>query len=296
MASFGSSVDPSWKLPARTKIVEHRAYLALLLPCKRPANPETGGDMRELLAAGVAFCFLAVLELPAAGAADIKVLSDGPLRSVLTAIVDRFQRQTEHRVHLSFAAGPALKARVAGGEVAEILITPAAEAEDLTKQGKLNAGGQIAIARVGIGLAIREGVPVPEIGTLESLKETLLRADSLVFTNLASGTHFVKVAERLGITDDVKSKSTQLSNGAAVFDEVLKRNGRDIGIGSIIQIMDYGSKGLRLVGPLPSEVQFPTVFMAAIMTNAKAAEAAKEFIRYLRSPESQALFTAAGAS
>jgi ABC-type Fe3+ transport system substrate-binding protein len=36
--------------------------------------------------------------------------------------------------------------------------------------------------------------------------------------------------------------------------------------------------------------------MAAIMTNAKAAEAAKEFIRYLRSPESQALFTAAGAS
>jgi molybdate transport system substrate-binding protein len=255
-----------------------------------------GGTMRKLLAAAVAFCFLAILEVPDAGAADIKVLSDGPLRSALTSIVERFQRQTEHRVHLSFGTGPALKTRVAGGELADILITPAAEAEELTKQGKLNAGGQAAVARVGIGLAIREGVPVPEIGTLEALKETLLRADSLVFTTLASGTHFMKVAERLGIIDDVKSKSTQLTSGAAVFDEVLKRNGRDIGIGSIIQIMDYGPKGLRMVGPLPAEMQSLTVFVAGVLTSAKAAEAAKEFIRYLRTPESQALFAAAGAS
>jgi molybdate transport system substrate-binding protein len=255
-----------------------------------------GGDMGKLLAVGVALCFVAISELPAARAAEIRVLSNGPLRFALTDIVDRFQRQTEHRVHLVFGTGPALKGRVAGGEVAEILITPAPEAEELTKQGKLTAGGQVAVARVGIGLATREGVPVPEIATVESLKETLLRADSLIFTNLASGTHFMKVAERLGIIDDVKSKSTQLPNGAAVFDEVLKRNGRDIGIGSILQIMDYGSKGLRLVGPLPAELQSLTVFMAGVLTSAKAPEAAKEFIRYLQSPESQALFAVAGAS
>src|SRR5215210_329571 len=252
--------------------------------------------MRRFLAAGLALWLLAMLEPPHAGAADIKVLSDGPLRSALTNILDRFQRQTEHRVHLFFATGPVLKARVAGGEIAEILITPAPEAEELTKQGKLNTSGQVAVARVGIGLAIREGVPVPEIGTIDALKETLLRADSLLFTNLASGTHFMKVAERLGIVDDVKSKSTQLPSGAAVFDEVLKRNGRDIGVGSIVQIMDYGPKGLRMVGPLPAEVQSLTVFMAGVLTSARAAEAAKEFIRHLRTPESQALFAAAGAS
>lgn len=255
-----------------------------------------GGDMRRLLTAGIAIWFLALSDWPGpAGAADIKVLSDGPLRSVLTSIAEGFQRQTEHRVHLSFGSAPALKARMADGEIAEILITPAPEAEELTKQGKLNPDGQAAVARVGIGLAIREGVPVPEVATLNALKETLLRADSLVFTNLASGMHFLKVAERLGIVEDVKSKTTQLPSGGAVFDEVLKRNGRDIGIGSIIQIMEYGPKGLRLVGPLPAEVQSLTVFMAGVLTSAKTAEAAKEFIRYLRTPESQAAFAAAGA-
>jgi molybdate transport system substrate-binding protein len=259
-------------------------------------GPKMGGDMRRLLTAGIAIWFLALSDWPGpAGAADIKVLSDGPLRSVLTSIAEGFQRQTEHRVHLSFGSAPALKARMADGEIAEILITPAPEAEELTKQGKLNPDGQAAVARVGIGLAIREGVPVPEVATLNALKETLLRADSLVFTNLASGMHFLKVAERLGIVEDVKSKTTQLPSGGAVFDEVLKRNGRDIGIGSIIQIMEYGPKGLRLVGPLPAEVQSLTVFMAGVLTSAKTAEAAKEFIRYLRTPESQAAFAAAGA-
>lgn len=256
------------------------------------------GDMTKLLSAGAALCFLALSGLcEAARAADIKVLSDGPLRSVLISLVERFQRETEHKVQLFFGTGPALKTRVAGGEAADILITPAPEAEELTKQGKISAEGQAAVARVGIGLAIREGVPVPDIGTVDALKETLLRADSLVFNNLASGAQFVKVVERLGIADDVKSKSTQLSGGGtAVFDEVLKRNGRDIGIGSIIQIIEYGLNGLRLVGPLPAEVQSPTVFMAGMLANAKATEAAKEFIRYLRMPESQAAFAAAGAN
>lgn len=253
--------------------------------------------LRNILVACVAIAGLAMPLLSgAAYAADIAVLSDGALRSALTEIAERFRRESEHKIHLTFGAGPALKGRIAAGEAAEILITRAPDTEDLTKQGKLSAEGQVAVARVGIGLAIREGVPVPDIATPEALKDTLLRAESVVYTNLSSGSHFVKVAERLGIAEDVKSKSTQLPNGGAVFDEVLKRNGRDIGIGPITQIMDYESKGLRLVGPLPAPVQSVTTFTAAVPTSAKAAEAAREFMRFLQKPESKAIFAAAGAS
>lgn len=253
--------------------------------------------MRNILAACTAIGLLAMPLLPGSTyAADIRVLSDGPLRSALTEIAERFRRESEHKIHLTFGNGPALKGRIAAGEPAEILITGAADTEELTKQGKLSAEGQTAVARVGIGLAIREGVPVPDIATLDALKETLLRAESVVYTNLASGTHFVKVAERLGIAEDVKSKSTQLPSGAAVFDEVLKRNGRDIGIGSITQIMEYEPKGLRLAGPLPAQVQSVTTFTAAVPTSAKAVEAAREFIRFLQKPESKAVLAAAGAS
>jgi molybdate transport system substrate-binding protein len=254
-------------------------------------------DMRRLVAAGIAVGFLTAVSFGSAvRAADIKVLADGPLRSIVTQIAESFQRETEHKVQLSFAPGPALKGRIAGGEPAEIFITPAPDTEELTKQGKLSADGQATIARVGLGLAIREGVPIPDIGTLEALKETLLRADSIVFNNLASGAQFLKIAERLGIADDVKTKGTQVSSGSAVFDEVLKRNGRDIAVGSTLQILEYGAKGLRLIGQLPADVQVHTVFVASVVAAAKSPEAAREFIRYLQRPESQAAFAAAGAS
>src|SRR5947209_13804916 len=293
--TFDPWAGPSWKLPRERK--SWNAERIWRYCCHARGRLEIHGAMRRPLTTAIALCLPLALAWPAlAGAAEIKVLSDGPLRSALTKITEQFQRQTEHRVHLSFGAAPALKTRMAEGETAEILIMPAPDAEELTKQRKLNPDGQIAVARIGIGLAIREGVPVPEIATVDALKETLLRADSLVFTTLASGNHFLKVAERLGIADDVKSKSTQLPSGAAVFDEVLKRNGRDIGIGSIVQIMDYGPKGLRLVGPLPEEVQSLTVFVAGVLAGAKTPDAAKEFIRYLDTPESRAAFVEAGAS
>jgi molybdate transport system substrate-binding protein len=252
--------------------------------------------MRKIRAACTIMAALAMpLLTSVAHAADIKVLSDGPLRSALSQIAERFQRESEHKVHLTFGAGPALKGRIAAGESAELLITAATDTEELTKQGKLSPEGQAVVARVAIGLAIREGVPVPDISSVDALKETLLRADSVVLTNLTSGAHFLKVAERLGIAEDVKSKSTQLPSGPAVFDELLKRNGRDIGIGAITQIMEYEPKGLRLVGPLPAPVQFVTTFTAAVPAGAKAAEAAREFIRFLQKPESKAVFAAAGA-
>jgi molybdate transport system substrate-binding protein len=276
--------------------VERRAYLALLSLRKGACRIGDGWDMRTLLlAAGI--CFLAMSGLTgAASAGDIKVFSDGPLRAVLTAIAERFQRETEHRVQLSFDTAPALKARLASGETGDILIVAAADAEELTKQGKLSAEGQAVVAHVSIGLAIREGVPVPDIGTLDALKETLLRAETLVFTNLLSGTQFLKAAERLGIAEDVKSKSTQFPSGAEVFGELLKRNGRDIGIGSVMQIVEYGPKGLRLVGPLPAEILSPTALIAGVMTGAKSPAVAAEFIHYLRSPESRASLVTAGAN
>ena len=54
-------------------------------------------------------------------------------------------------------------------------------------------------------------------------------------------------------------------------------------------------KRLKLIGPLPRELQSYLVYVAAIMKEARSPDAAMDFVRFLGSPSARAAFTAAGA-
>jgi len=56
----------------------------------------------------------------------------------------------------------------------------------------------------------------------------------------------------------------------------------------------HATKGLRLVGPLPPEVQSYVVYTAAPMTSAASPQVASAFIGYLASPTAKAAFAATG--
>jgi molybdate transport system substrate-binding protein len=57
----------------------------------------------------------------------------------------------------------------------------------------------------------------------------------------------------------------------------------------------YEAKGaLKLVGPLPADVQNYTNYGAALMTNAPAPDAAKAFLAFLATPAAKQIFVAAG--
>ena len=95
----------------------------------------------------------------------------------------------------------------------------------------------LMIPAVGIGLAVRTGVAAPDISSAEGLKRAVMDADSLAYTNLATGIYFGRLLERLGIAGEVKGKTSLYSSGAAVFDHVLKGKGNDVGIGPVTTIM-----------------------------------------------------------
>ena len=78
------------------------------------------------------------------------------------------------------------------------------------------------------------------------------------------------------------------------MEHVIKSKGNEIGFGAITEIKMYESKGLKLIGPLPAEVQNYTSYEAALMSGAASADAAKAVLRQLATPAAKALFTAAG--
>lgn len=132
--------------------------------------------------------------------------------------------------------------------------------DDLARKGIAATGTRTVLARVGIGVAVREGAALPDISTPEALKQTLLAAKSLVYVDPAkggtSGIHFAGVLQRLGIAEAVKGKTTLLPGGYVV--ELVAKGEIELGVHQISEILAV--KGVRLVGPLPRELQKITIF------------------------------------
>lgn len=221
----------------------------------------------------------------------IKVLSDGLLRSALVQIGEAFHRDSGHQVEFSFGTAPVVHKKVTDGEAADVLIIQPNFVEELVKTGKLVPGEHPVIGRVGFGLTMRADAPALSITTTEELKQALLSADAIVFNNVASGNYFANVLERLTIAEAVKAKVVRV-DPPVVFERILKGTGIDIGVSTIPQII--ATTGLRLVGPLPAEMQSHIVYAAAPMAKAQSPQVARAFIGYLASPSAKAAFAATG--
>jgi molybdate transport system substrate-binding protein len=227
-----------------------------------------------------------------ASAAEITVLSAGAIEPGLRSAAAAFERQTGHVVRISFATAPQIATRVAGGESSDVVIAPPAVMDELARAGKV--GERVTVGRVGLGVAVRPGAPVPDISSADALRRSVLAADSLVFNRASTGLYFENLLKRMGIYEQVESKTTRYADGASVMEHVLKGTGNEIGFGPITEILLLRDQGLRLIGPLPAQVQNYTTYAAAPMTAASNAEVARAFVAHLGSPAGKALFVAAG--
>src|SRR5215813_7830627 len=137
-------------------------------------------------------------------------------------------------------------------------------------------------------------IPSPEIATTEALKQAMLSADSIVYNTASSGLYLEKLFERIGIAEQIKAKTTRYSTGEDVMDHIIRGSVNELGFGAITEIKLFEPKGLKLVVPLPPDIQNYTSYGAALISNAPSADAAKAFLTYLATPEAKQIFAAAG--
>jgi molybdate transport system substrate-binding protein len=246
--------------------------------------------MRRLLAGVV----LSACTLAPAGAAEIRVLSGGAIEPGLEAFAHQVKRELGHDLKIQFNTTPQIVKRLAAGEVYDIVMAPPAVIDQGIKDGIVSAEGRVPAGRVGAGIFVRSGVQPPKITSMESLKQAVLAADSVVYNTASSGIYLDQLFGKMGVLDEIKPKSTRYADGASVMEHVIKGKGNEIGFGAITEIKLYVPKGAVLVGPLPAEVQNYTTYHAAVMSGASSAEAAKAVLRYLATPAGKAPFTAAG--
>ncbi len=221
-----------------------------------------------------------------ATAAEIKLLTAGAMRAVVVALLPDFEKQTGHKVEIDNATAGTLKKRIEGGEAFDVAIITPAVVDDLAGTGKIVAGSRIDLAKVGMGVAVKEGAAVPDIATVDAFKRLLLDAKSVAYIDPkaggSSGIYFDKLLDRLGIGDQVRPKA-KLKQGGYVA-ELVASGEAEVAIHQISEIVPV--KGAVLVGPLPAEVQNFTTYSAGLGAAAKDAGAAKALIQFLSGPAS----------
>ena len=229
-----------------------------------------------------------------AAAAEIKVLSAGAVQPGVDAFAAEVKRDLGHDLRIVFNTAPQIAKRLAANESYDILISPPAVIEQGIKDGKIVADKRVPMGRVGAGVVVRSSASAPNIATVEALKQALLGADSVVYNSASTGLYLDKLFEKMGILEQLKPKTTRYPDGASVMEHLIKGRGNEIGFGAITEIRLYESKGLKLIGPLPPEIQNYTSYEAALMKGAGEPEPATAVLRLLATPAAKALFVAKG--
>ena len=233
---------------------------------------------------GLAMVVMAAGAPRGAAGAEIKVLTAGAFKQVLLALLPDFERTSGHKVMVQNDTVGALTKRIAGGEAFDLAVLTPKAVDDLAKEGKFAAGSRANLARVGVGVVVKDGTPKPDIGSVAAFKQALLTAKSVAYIDPAaggsSGIYVAGLLDKLGIAAEVKPKA-KLIPGGAVAEHVAKGEA-ELGIHQISEILPV--KGVTLVGPLPAEIQNYTVYAAGIGAHAKESDAAKALIKALSGP------------
>jgi molybdate transport system substrate-binding protein len=229
-----------------------------------------------------------------AAAAEIKVLTTGAFKQVVVALVPEFEKATGHKVVLDNGTVGQLQKRVDSGESFDVLVLSPKGIEDYVKSGKIAAGSNANLAKVGVGVMVKEGAPKPDISSVDAFKTALLKAKSVGYIDPASGgssgIYVDKLLERLSIADQIRPKA-KLQKGGHVSD-LVKAGEAEIGIHQNSEIV--GQAGVTLVGPLPKDIQNYTTYTVGLSSGAKQAEAARAFIKVLTGPSAAAVLKSKG--
>jgi len=227
-------------------------------------------------------------------ATPVAVLTAGSLKAILNKLAEDFRAETGQTVKITAGTAGQVLDKIAGGETADLVFVPPGAMAGLVKQGQVVADSVTEVGKVGVGVAVREGAPLPDISTTEAFRKALVATQSLVYSDPASGAssgiYFTTVLEKLGLTEAVKGKTTLLPGGSVV--QLVADGKAQIGVHQITEIVPV--KGVTLVGPLPAELQNITAYSGGVMAKAAQSKAAAEFLAFVTGPSAAASFAAAG--
>jgi molybdate transport system substrate-binding protein len=230
----------------------------------------------------VVLCLLA--GLGTATAADLKLLTAGAFKPAALELVPEFEKRTGHKVTIENDTAGNVGKRVGAGDYFDVVVIPPLVLGPYLGNRVVESSAK-ALARAGIGVAIKQGAPVPDISSVDAFKKSLLAARAIAYTDPASGgtagTYLAHLFEKMGIAAELKPKSVLVKGGLAA--EKLLTGEAELTLQPSSELLAV--PGAVLVGPIPLEVQNYIPYSGGVSVASRNRAAADELLLMLADPK-----------
>ena len=226
-----------------------------------------------------------------ARAADIRVLAVRAPEAAIRNLAADFAKETDHKVVFTIGSPAVVMQKIKANEVHDAVVVSEPAMDQLDRDGLVNPESRVRLANTGIGVAVRDGAPVPDLSTPDAFRQALM-AKSIVYGDVLANQSGEKWKRSASSASSTRYGRRSASSEGHVNSQALIAKGDvELGLYNLSQIPD--GKGVKLAGPVPAPLQLVTTYEGALMSDGAVPEAARSFIRFLASADARDRWLAA---
>lgn len=234
---------------------------------------------------------LGIASIPGAALAQLRVAAAQTMEPVIEAVRPLFLAETGNTLDVTYGATPVLRGLLNDGQPFDVAFLTRDALDWLAARGRIDPSTRINLVRSGLGVAVSDTAPLPNVFTTASFRQALLDTPSIMRSaDGTSGVYFAALIETLGIADRINAK-TRIRRGGRAADGVA--------VGEVAMAVQQISEilrvpGVRLAGPFPPGLQLNTIFGAAIGAQAADPRAAAALIARMAAPSADFVYQFSG--
>jgi molybdate transport system substrate-binding protein len=202
-------------------------------------------------------------------------------RQLLIELAAQFEAQSGLPVRVEAVGGVDAAKRVRAGEAFDVVVLASNVIDALIEEGRVD-GQRIDVVTSPVAIAVRTGVPHPDVSSAEAVKRAALAAGRIGYSTGPSGTHLQRMFEGWGVGDALKARTVVAPPGVPVASLVAKGE-IDLGFQQLSELA--GTPGVEVVGMLPPEIQSMTTFSGGVARTSDQPEIALRLLTFLASPD-----------
>jgi molybdate transport system substrate-binding protein len=218
----------------------------------------------------------------------ITLLAPDPVKDAVTKIVKAFEMKTGDTVQESWGSGVGTRRTVQEGGAKDVTLL-FAPFDAALKTGNVDKSSQTVVAQVRLAIAVKAGIPKPDISNPAAVKKLLLNAKSIATVDPAQGSTggaAMQAFEKMGIIDQVKPK-LKLYRGGDGAQKAVVDGEAEVAVGPYLSAIEVRNPpaGLQVLGALPPAASTPIDITGWVAKNVPDKKAALELLEFFKSKE-----------
>ncbi|HEY5341075.1 MAG TPA: substrate-binding domain-containing protein, partial [Candidatus Aquilonibacter sp.] len=149
-------------------------------------------------------------------------------RQLLADLSRSFEQTAQWNVEIESMGGVDAARLVRAGKAIDVIVLASNVMKQLENEGWVAPGTRSDMARSGVAIAVRSGLPHPAIASEEDVKQAVLGAEKISYSTGPSGDHLKRLFERWNIAELIADRTVEAKPGVPVG-QLVARGDADLG-------------------------------------------------------------------